>query len=270
MHPRLSVHSICFPGAGVEELFGHWRALGAGRVSFSTGQLEGHAPADLRAALAAGGHAVETVTHVFAPGPLSGEAGAIAADRARLTQAIDLAAAIGARSIYMLTGGRGQRTWEEAAALFAEAVAPCLPRARDAGIALAIENTTPFFAHGHLGNTLRDTITLAELAGIGVCIDYFACWAEADIPGQIARAMPRLALVQVSDYVLGDRSLPCRAVPGDGAIPWRQVLRWLLAAGYAGAFDLELLGPRIDAEGHEAAAARAAGVIGALLADLGA
>ena len=47
--------------------------------------------------------------------------------------------------------------------------------------------------------------------------------------------MPRLQVVQVSDYVYGDRALPCRAVPGDGAVPFKRILEWMLGAGYKGA-----------------------------------
>ena len=56
--------------------------------------------------------------------------------------------------------------------------------------------------------------------------------------------MPRCGLIQVSDYIYGDQSPRARAVPGDGAIPLERILGWALDAGYHGAFDLELLGPR--------------------------
>jgi len=59
-------------------------------------------------------------------------------------------------------------------------------------------------------------------------------------------------------------------VPGDGAIPLRQVIEWLLNAGYKGAFDVELIGPRIDREGHFAAARRAADYLDKMLCELGA
>lgn len=270
MHDRISVHSVCFPTAGVDELLEHWAALGAKRVSFSSGQLLGLDLPVLRLRLERAGHHAESITHLFCEGTLRPEAADMAGDRARLAEAIANARAIGARSIYMLTGGRGDMDWEQAAQAFAAAIEPALPLARDAGVALSIENTTPLYAHLHLGNTLRDTITLAEMAGIGVCIDYFACWTEAGMRDQIRRAMRRCVLVQVSDYVLGDRALPCRAVPGDGAIPWRRVLGWMLEERYSGAFDLELIGPRIDAEGQLQAVQRAAAHIGQLLEEFGA
>lgn len=169
----------------------------------------------------------------------------------------------------MTTGGHGGLTWEQAAASFAAAITPCLGAARAAGVALMIENAPPQYADLHIAHTLRDTIALAELADIGVCIDLFGCWTEAGLQGLIADAVSRCHLVQVSDYVLGDRSLPSRAVPGDGAMPLRRLLEWLLAAGYEGTFELELLGPRIDAEGHLTAVRRAVHELGELLHDLG-
>ena len=58
-------------------------------------------------------------------------------------------------------------------------------------------------------------------------------------------------------------------MPGDGAIPLPQILGALAEAGYTGAFDLELLGPRIEAEGPAAAVARAAQRVGELLTQIG-
>ena len=74
---------------------------------------------------------------------------------------------------------------------------------------------------------------------------------------KLERAGPSPASVQVSDYVAGDKSFPCRAVPGDGMIPLERIIGWILEAGYTGGFDLELIGPRIDAEGRLEATRRA-------------
>jgi sugar phosphate isomerase/epimerase len=82
--------------------------------------------------------------------------------------------------------------------------------------------------------------------------------------------MPMIGLVQVSDYVLGDRITPCRAVPGDGAIPLERLIGDILEAGYQGLFDLELVGPRIVAEGPREATKRAAENLSEILVRLGA
>jgi sugar phosphate isomerase/epimerase len=212
--------------------------------------------------------AVGCINHPFALHPdLERDGGAAAQG---LLDAIAIAADLGAPSIYLLTGGRGTLAWEDAAARFADLLAPCREAAREAGVALLVENASPLNADIHIAHTLPDTIRLARAAGIGLCIDLHACWTQAALGEDLAAAVPITGLVQVSDYVLGDRTTPCRAVPGDGAIPLEALVRTLLDAGYAGLFDLELIGPRIEAEGPRAACTRAAHYVSDLLDRLGA
>jgi sugar phosphate isomerase/epimerase len=59
-------------------------------------------------------------------------------------------------------------------------------------------------------------------------------------------------------------------VPGDGVIPLDRILGDVLEAGYQGVFDIELVGPRIAAEGPRAATQRAAQAISEILTRLGA
>jgi len=77
-------------------------------------------------------------------------------------------------------------------------------------------------------------------------------------------------LVQLCDYVPGDRTTPCKSVPGDGVIPLERIVGDLLELGYQGVFDLELVGQRIVAEGHRAAFKRGAEMLSELLVKLGA
>jgi sugar phosphate isomerase/epimerase len=270
MHERISVNNLCFPGTPLGDVGVAWRELGARRVSFVSQSLLAEGMGAARGALATGHYKVETIAHPFLPGQHLEAREAWNDARANLTRMIEAATALGGRSIYMLTGGHGSLTWEQAAECFSEAVAPCVGQARDAGIELLIENALPLYADIHIAHSLRDTLTLAEMAGIGVCIDLFGCWTEAGLRASIERAIPRCHLVQLSDYVYGDRTLPSRAVPGDGVIPLERTLGWLLEAGYSGAFDLELIGPRIDREGHLEAARRTGEHLGEILTSLGA
>lgn len=271
MHERISAGQTSFPGASLTALTDIWRTLAPHRISFVSPTLLDAPLAAVQEVVRAGPYRVETITHPFMPDQqLSHDESSWQAPRARLLQLIDIARQIGARSIYLLSGGHGDLPWEDAAAAFCAAIAPCAAHARERGIALMLEPASALHADLHIAHTLRDTLTLAEMAGLGVCIDLFACWSEAGLRQTIARATPRCGIVQVSDYVYGDRAFPCRAVPGDGMIPIRRMLEWMLDAGYDGAFDLELLGPRIDREGHVAAVARAADVLGDMLHALGA
>ena len=266
MHERISVNALCFFGAPLAEVAEAWRKLQPRRVSFTSPVLGGDVAA-ARAVVEEGGYAVETIAHAFVEGHLDPNEASWAQPRERLSRVIDAAATLGARSIYVITGGHGSLSWEEAAECFSRAIAPCVERAEATGVALLTESATSTNAHVHIAHSLRDATTLAELAGIGVNIDVFNCWAEAGLRETIERAMPRCRLVQVSDYVYGDP--PARAVPGDGAVPLERIIGWTLEAGYEGAFDLELIGPRIEQEGRVAAARRAAEHVCALLESLG-
>ncbi len=272
MHDRISVNSACFPSAGFDRLAGCWRDVGAHRVSLVGPTIEAEGTAAVRRALATGAYQVETVVQPFLRygEPVDPREESWQQPRARFNQFIDEVRGLGGRSIFTVSGAAGNLTWEEAASSFSAAVAPCIAFADQAGIALMIENVPPLYADMHIGLNLRDTMTLAEMAGIGLCVDLFSCWTEADLHRTLQRAVPRCHLVQIADYVPGDRSLPARAVPGDGAIPIKRMLDWILSAGYAGMFDIEMMGPRIEAEGPVTAVRRAADVLGEMLHSLGA
>lgn len=270
MHERVCVHGICFMGEPFRRQAEYWRQLEAHRVCMIGMQIEDEGVAAAEEALATGNYRLENVVNPFLQEGLNPDPASWDAPRARLSALIQAAAGLGANSIYMTTGGHGDMTWEEAAKTFAEAVKPCVEEAGEAGVRLMVENAPFHNADIHIAHTLRDTITLAEMAGFGICIDLFGCWFEADLKNLIEKALPRCDLVQVSDYVFGDRAPAARAVPGDGNIPLERLLDWVLSAGYGGAFDLELFGPRIDEEGRFEAARRAAERTGEILEKLGA
>ncbi|BBY62264.1 sugar phosphate isomerase/epimerase family protein [Mycolicibacterium helvum] len=266
MHERVSVHDVTFLGSSPAELQRNWLDLGVRRVSVIDTQL---LDAEFRRILECGDYLIHAIYHLFGSGRVPAEARDVDEARAALSRLIETAAASGATCVYMLTGGRGDLSWEQAAENLTQAIEPCVREASQAGVSLAVENASSLYADIHLAHSLRDTITLAELAGLDICIDLFHCWAEADLAGLLRSALPRTRLIQLSDYVLGDRALPARAVPGDGVIPIEAVVAQSLADGYRFGFDLELLGPRIDAEGRLAAARRGGEVVGAMLDRLG-
>lgn len=265
MHDRISIHQVGFMGRSIDAFVGTCAAMGARRCTFISPALLEQGAAAARAALDRHGLQPASIAHGFSAGPPLSDRASWAAARETLSRLVDSAAEIGVPSIYMLTGGRGTLGWEDAADAFAEAVRPCVERAKGAGVAIAIENASGLYADLHIAHSLSDTIRLAGIADVSLCIESYFCWPEAGLAELFARAMLRTILVQLSDYVPGDRALPARAVPGDGAIPLAAMLRSISDAGYAGPFDLELLGPRIVAEGAEAAYARAGAHVTALI-----
>lgn len=269
MHPRVSLHQVAFLDEPTIAFIDHCRATGIENMSLVTTALtQPGAYDDARRAVDAGGPRVTALNHPFAVYPDLDDDAGMATEN--LSRAIELAESLGAASIYLITGGRGSLSWEQAGERFADLVSPCAERAAAGGVTLLVENASAFNADIHFVHTLTDAITLAELTGVGICLELHACWLEGGLSTLIERAMPRTRLVQVSDYVLGDRWAPCRAVPGDGVIPLQDILTVVLTAGYGGVFDLELVGPRIAAEGAREATSRGAQYLSDLLTRLGA
>lgn len=262
MHPQISINTLCLPAAPFGDHAEQVARLGARGISPVVAALVEFGVAATAQVVRDTGLDVATITHL-AFGYATPEATTEA--RERLLRTIDIAAKIGGQSVIMTTGGRGELSWTEAAEAFAEAMAPCADTARKAGIKIGIEGTSHLYADVSIAHRLADTAKLARMAGISVMLDTFACWFDSDIEVAIAEAGPLIGLVQVSDYVYGDRGLPCRAVPGDGASRLDAMIPAIAATGFTGFYDLEVIGPRLVAEGAEAGLRRAAGFVGALL-----
>lgn len=258
MHGAISINTLSLQPAPLAAQVDAVARLGARAISPEVGQIDAAGARALRDA----GLAIATLTHRAFGFATPDEA---AAGRERLLRTIATAADAGARTVTMTTGGRGALPWRQAAERFAEAVAPCAEAARAAGVVLGIEPTSHLYADSSIVHRLADVVALAEAAGIAPVIDIFACWFDSDIEAALAAAAPACPLIQVSDYFLGDRGLPCRAVPGDGVLPFERIVPALATAGFRGWWDLEIIGPRIEAEGHEAGLRRAAAHIGGLL-----
>jgi len=189
--------------------------------------------------------------------------------RDRVRRALDAAEAVAAECLILTTGPAGPLTWEEAADALETALAPLIDDARHRGIPFGLEHTNSLRVDVGFVHTLRDVLDLARRLDIGVCVETNACWAERGLGDTIRGGVDAFRIVQVSDVAVGTLSTPNRLVPGDGDIPLERILAQTLDAGYEGCFDLELIGPRIDEEGYEAACTRAIAALGQLLERLG-
>src|SRR5882757_3283951 len=148
-------------------------------------------------------------------------------------------------------------------------LAPALAASKALGIPFAIEHTNSLRVDVGFVHTLRDAIDLARRFDVGVCMELNACWAERDLVATIRAGVDRIRLVQVSDFKVGTVASSQRLVPGDGDIPISRILGALAAAGYAGAFELELIGDAIVAEGYDRAVPRAVAALDGMLVALG-
>ena len=117
-------------------------------------------------------------------------------------------------------------------------------------MALAVEPTNPLRSDVSFVYSLRDALHLARAAQIDVVLDFYSCWYERELEQFVRDNLESLALVQICDYAIGTFDTPNRSVIGDGDIPVERLVQMLLDTGYRGAFDVEILGPKIEAEGY--------------------
>lgn len=200
--------------------------------------------------------------------PLDDPAGidaALAATRGHLAAA----AALGAETLFVLPGHAPQWSFEEQAERARPLLRALAADAARAGVRLAIEPVSQLRADLGFLHTFHDALDLADeidSPSLGVVLEVNTAWVERGLYRNIAERTGRIAVVQVSDFALGTLAASDRVVMGDGVIPLRRICRALAAAGYDGWYDVELLGPRIEAEGYERVVPRALAAFEALWA----
>ena len=263
LHERLSVSAVSSWRATFDEDLALWERLGVGHVGLSLRKCE-EVGLDI-AARRVRDAGLRVSNFVECGWCELADAATWRAYRDRLVAALDAMRTVGAPVLVLTTGPAGPLVWEDAARALREVLAPVIPAANAASVRVAIENTSPMRLDLSFATTLRDTVDLADQLDAHVCLELNSCWAERGFDATVARAADRIAHVQCSDALAGSLTTPDRLVPGDGDIPLSSRLDALARAGYAGAFEIEMVGPRIEAEGYEAAVGRAIERVDALL-----
>ena len=253
-HPRLSVNSLSSLYQSLDDDITMWRDLGVDHVGLISPKLEAAGWDASRRMLA------EANLHVSN----------LAIEVRAIEESVEFAADVGAKALYLCSGGAASLTWDEAVGRFCDEVAPYIPRARELGVSLAVEPTNPLRADISFVFTLRDALDLARAAGIRVVLDFYSCWYERGLREVVRDNVDMVALVQVCDYAVGTFDTPNRVVPGDGDMPLERLVATMLEAGYDGAFDLEIIGPRIESEGYRSAVRRGVDRMSAILRSVGA
>jgi sugar phosphate isomerase/epimerase len=256
-HPRIAVSNVSTYNWSIEQDVGFLREIGVGAL----GVFYSKAAADPAAALATlkgSGLAFSCVTAMAAGTNLIAPPGAgFSPALTVLKPSIDFAAALGGVNCYFITGVTPPRMpTDQAFDLFVAALPPVLEYAAEVGVPLAIEHNNAATRDMGFVQTLHDAVELSQATGIGICLEIQNCWIERHLPELFRANVDRFAVVQLSDYLIGETTQGNRRVLGDGSIPLEWLLGHLLDAGFGGYFELELLGPAIEAEGYRSAILR--------------
>lgn len=253
IHPRVSVNLVSGWQWTLDQHLAFLGTIGATAISVTPTHV-GDRPAEALAAIRDKGLTVVSVG-TAAGSLIDGEAETLA----RLTPIVDMAAALDCPIAFSVTGPTPPHmpTGEACRRLVASLpAANAYARAR--GVRLAIEPSSPALrSHGFV-NSLADAVAVAEEADVGVVVELQNCWYERDLERLFRAPAGRFAIVQCSDFLVGEELRMNRRVPGDGTMPLEWMIGQLLDAGYAGRFDLEMVGPAIEAEGYASAIRRGA------------
>ena len=163
-------------------------------------------------------------------------------------RAVDEAAALGADCLVLVVGGLPGASKDIAGArgMVADGIAAMLPRARAAGVPIAIEPLHPMYAADRACvNTLDQALDLCAMLGegVGVAIDVYHVWWDPRLAAAIARAgeMGAILAHHICDWLVPTTDLLLdRGMMGDGVIDLRAIRARIEAAGYRGPQEVEI------------------------------
>jgi sugar phosphate isomerase/epimerase len=186
-------------------------------------------------------------------------AAALADNRVAVAEAAEL----GADVLVLVSGGLvpGSRDLGLARRMVTDAVAELVPVAERLGVRLGVEALHPMFcADRCVLSRLGDAVDLAlrfPPDAVGVVVDTYHVWWDAQLDEEIARASGRIAGFQLADWILPLPADPLlgRGHLGDGHIDLAQITSQVLAAGYRGFAEVEIFNQEIwDAPPDDTAA----------------
>ena len=186
-------------------------------------------------------------------------AAALADNRAAIREAAELRA----DTLVLISGGLvpGSRDIGLARNLIADAIAELVPAAQELGVRLAVEALHPMFAADRcVISRLGEAVDLAlqfPADAVGVVVDTYHVWWDAQVEADIARAAGRIASYQVCDWILPlpRDTLLGRGHVGDGHIDFGPLSARVAAAGYTGYIEVEIFNQEVwDAPPDDTAA----------------
>jgi sugar phosphate isomerase/epimerase len=186
-------------------------------------------------------------------------AAALADNRAAVSEAAELRA----DALILVSGGlvHGSRDLALTRRMIADAIGELVPAAQQAGVLLGIEALHPMFCADRCAiSSLGEAVDLAlqfPSDAVGVVVDTYHVWWDAQLTADIGRARGRIVGYQLCDWILPlpQDTLLGRGHLGDGFIDFPLISASVLAAGYSGYAEVEILNREIwDASADETAA----------------
>jgi len=224
-----------------------YAALGVRTIELCEQKLDAHRYEDQVAAISAHGMSisgVQPLVRTFLASRMQSHPASVEDRAARFRLSIERLARFAPGAPFICnTGAHPKGDMAEAVAVAVRELKALAPIAAHHGVRIALEPLNPTSVNVESAIwTVAQALDIIEATGrneIGVCLDYWNVWQNADIESDIRRAAGRIFTVQASDW-RAPRSFADRIVPGDGSIPLGRLLKATYAAGYRGACTLEI------------------------------
>ncbi|MBV7397166.1 sugar phosphate isomerase/epimerase family protein [Mameliella sediminis] len=160
---------------------------------------------------------------------------------------IDMAAALGAPVLTIVTGGTepGSKGLDDSRKRLAERVAHHADYAARNNVSLALEPLNPMFG----GNrtvifTVRDALEICQMVdapNIGIAVDVYHVWWDTGLAQSLAEARGRVMGYHLCDWLENTgHMLLDRGMMGDGVADLKAIRRAVEGAGYTGLCEVEI------------------------------
>lgn len=168
---------------------------------------------------------------------------------------IQMAADIGAKTVVVLSGGRGGHTKNHANRILRTALKELAEAAQAVGVHLAIEPM-------HIGcafdwsivNTIPqclDLISEINNPHLGMAFDCYHLAQDSNVMNWLESIVPFVRLVQLGDAKHAPMGEQNRCLLGHGHVPLADIVARFQSAGYDGFFEIEIVGQEVEHLGYE-------------------
>ena len=182
-------------------------------------------------------------------------------------QAVYQAHMVGADKLILYPGSRNGHTDRHAMRLVSNGIESILPQAIDLGIQLVIEpviRKNNEFSFIRRPDDYLNLVNRFEPEHVGLALDLFHVGNSLKMMAGFDRFAERISLVQISD-ARRHQGQWIRCALGKGVVPIRQWLKLLNYSGYAGDFEIELIGPDFGDQSYQTTIDRAFKYVSTLL-----
>lgn len=176
--------------------------------------------------------------------------------------AVDLASDLGAGCLVILTGSRAGHTKSHLNRILKDALREMAEAAQAVSLQLALEPMHLGCANEWTSLTALpmtlDLIADLQCPNIGIVFDAYHLSHDDRIVNWLPSILPNIRLVQLGDAKGAPVHEQNRCLLGEGKLPLEDIVRTLEREGYAGYYELELVGQDVEHLNYESLLSRSA------------